>query len=109
MGGANSEVSESTTTVLVECASWDPPTIMAMSRRHGLRSEASSRFERGVDPNLPPLAADRMAELIALVAGGTVVGGTVDVYPSSRRATPDRSASVRGPVASSGLTSLAAR
>ncbi len=70
MGGAASEVSESTTNVLVECAAWDPPTIMAMSRRHGLRSEASSRFERGVDPNLPPLAADRMAELIALVAGG---------------------------------------
>lgn len=81
MGGLDSEVSPSTTTVLIECASWDPPTIMRMSRRHGLRSEASARFERGVDPNLPPLAADRMAELIAAHAGGTVVGGIVDNYP----------------------------
>lgn len=81
MGGLASEVSPSTTTVLIECASWDPPTIMRMSRRHGLRSEASARFERGVDPNLPPLAADRMAELIAAHAGGTVVAGIVDNYP----------------------------
>lgn len=81
MGGLDSEVSASTTTVLIECASWDPPTIMRMSRRHGLRSEASARFERGVDPNLPPLAADRMAELIAAHSGGTIVGGTVDNYP----------------------------
>jgi phenylalanyl-tRNA synthetase beta chain len=51
MGGLDSEVSESTSNVLIECASWDPPTIMRMSRRHGLRSEASARFERGVDPN----------------------------------------------------------
>ncbi len=81
MGGLDSEVSDSTTNVLIECASWDPPTIMRMSRRHGLRSEASSRFERGVDPNLPPLAADRMAEMIAAHAGGSIVGGTVDNYP----------------------------
>lgn len=81
MGGLESEVSDSTTKVLIECASWDPPTIMRMSRRHGLRSEASARFERGVDPNLPPLAADRMAELIAAHAGGSIVGGVVDNYP----------------------------
>ncbi|MDH5504132.1 MAG: phenylalanine--tRNA ligase subunit beta [Acidimicrobiia bacterium] len=81
MGGLDSEVSESTTNVLIECASWDPPTVMRMSRRHGLRSEASARFERGVDPNLPPLAADRMAEMIAAHAGGFIVAGMVDNYP----------------------------
>ncbi|MBK5267302.1 MAG: phenylalanine--tRNA ligase subunit beta [Acidimicrobiia bacterium] len=81
MGGLESEVSDATVNVLIECASWDPPTIMRMSRRHGLRSEASARFERGVDPNLPLLAADRMAELIAAHAGGTIVGGVVDSYP----------------------------
>jgi len=82
MGGLESEVSDSTVNVLVECASWDPPTIMRMSRRHGLRSEASARFERGVDPNLPLLAAERMAELIAAHAGGAIAGGVVDNYPA---------------------------
>lgn len=82
MGGLESEVSDATANVLIECASWDPPTIMRMSRRHGLRSEASARFERGVDPNLPLLAADRMAELIAAHAGGAIVGGVVDSYPA---------------------------
>lgn len=82
MGGAESEVSDTTTNVLIECASWDAPTVLWMSRRHSLRSEASARFERGVDPNLPPLAADRMAELIAAYTGGTIVGGSVDNYPT---------------------------
>jgi phenylalanyl-tRNA synthetase beta chain len=72
MGGLRSEVSESTTSVLIEAASWDPPTIMQMSRRHGLRSEASARFERGVDPDLPPLASLRAAELILASAGGAL-------------------------------------
>lgn len=81
MGGLDSEVSDATANVLVECAAWDPPTIMRMSRRHGLRSEASARFERGVDPNLPLLAADRMVELISAHAGGSIVGGVVDNYP----------------------------
>ena len=72
MGGLRSEVSDSTTSVLIEAAAWDPPTIMRMSRRHGLRSEASARFERGVDPELPPLASLRAAELIVATAGGAL-------------------------------------
>lgn len=82
MGGAESEVRAETTHVLVEAASWDPATILHMSRRHNLRSEASARFERNVDPNVPVLAADRVCQLIAETSGGRVLSGTVDVYPT---------------------------
>ncbi|MGH8874376.1 MAG: phenylalanine--tRNA ligase subunit beta, partial [Acidimicrobiia bacterium] len=78
MGGDASEVSSSTTRVLIEAAAWDPPTIMFMSRRHGLRSEASARFERGVDPSLPPVAAARAARLLLEVAGGRALAGAQD-------------------------------
>ncbi len=78
MGGARSEVSEGTVNVLMEAASWDPPTIMYMSRRHGLRSEASTRFERGVDPNLTDEASARAAAMVVELAGGDVSEGLVD-------------------------------
>ncbi len=79
MGGARSEVSEGTTRVLMEAASWDPPTIMFMSRRHGLPSEASIRFERGVDPGLADIANARASAMVAEIAGGKVLEGGVDV------------------------------
>ena len=82
MGGARSEVVDTSANILLEAASWDPPTIMWMSRRHGLRSEASARFERGVDRELPAIALERAASLLQLVAGGIVVetpGDTVSV------------------------------
>ncbi|MFS8495250.1 MAG: phenylalanine--tRNA ligase subunit beta [Actinomycetes bacterium] len=79
MGGEDSEVHDGTTRALIEAASWDPPSIMHTSRRHGLRSEASARFERGVDPQLPPLAARRAAELILETAGGALREEAVDV------------------------------
>ncbi len=82
MGGEESEVSGQTSRVLVEVASWDPPTVMKMSRSLNLHSEASGRFERGVDPELPPLANHRMCRLLAEHAGGTVVGALVDAHPS---------------------------
>ena len=78
MGGATSEVSETTSRVFLEAATWDPPTIMWMSRRHGLRSEASSRFERGVDPGLPLRASSRAAQLLAEISGATVLEDLVD-------------------------------
>lgn len=81
MGGASTEVSGGTTSVLVEAANWHPPSILFTSHRLGLRSEASSRFERGVDPGLPALATARTVELIALTAGGTPRAGAVDAYP----------------------------
>ena len=78
MGGATSEVSDTTTRIFLEAATWDPPTIMWMSRRHGLRSEASARFERGVDPNLPLVASARAAQLLSESSGGAVLAGVVD-------------------------------
>ena len=78
MGGQDSEVSAKTSRVLIEAAAWDPPTIMYMSRRHGLRSEASGRFERGVDPNLPPDAASRAARLMVELTGGTTPDTSID-------------------------------
>ncbi|MEA1904183.1 MAG: phenylalanine--tRNA ligase subunit beta [Actinomycetota bacterium] len=78
MGGARSEVSDATGRVLMEAASWHPPTIMGMSRRHNLRSEASTRFERGVDPNLANLANRRASALVAMIGGGEVLEGAVD-------------------------------
>ncbi len=79
MGGARSEVSEKTTRVLMEAASWDPPTIMFMSRRHDLRSEASTRFERGVDPNLSDIANQRASAMVGVLTGGKILDGGIDV------------------------------
>lgn len=83
MGGARSEVSGETTRVFMEAASWDPPTIMYMSKRHGLRSEASTRFERGVDPNLADDANRRASALVASLGGGVVLDGAVDEVGSA--------------------------
>ncbi len=85
MGGAFTEVSETTTSVLVEAANWHPPSILATSWRLGLRSEASARFERGVDPNLSALATARTVELVALTSGGVPRSRAVDCYPIPRR------------------------
>jgi phenylalanyl-tRNA synthetase beta chain len=78
MGGANSEVQNDTTTVLIESAYFKGLTIRTASKDHGLRSEASARYEKGIDPNRTRLAADRAASLMALYAGGEVVDGTVE-------------------------------
>jgi phenylalanyl-tRNA synthetase beta chain len=79
MGGARSEVRDSTHRVIMEAASWDPPTVMYTSRRHDLRSEASARFERGVDPNLAPDANARACQLLLEIGGGSVLEDYVDV------------------------------
>ncbi|MFO7547281.1 MAG: phenylalanine--tRNA ligase subunit beta [Acidimicrobiia bacterium] len=79
MGGEDSEVSDATTRVYIEGAAWDPPTVMYMSRRHNLRSEASARFERGVDPGLGPMAVSRAARLMAELTGGSPLAGAQDV------------------------------
>ncbi|MEU0095410.1 phenylalanine--tRNA ligase subunit beta [Kribbella sp. NPDC006257] len=72
MGGASTEISESTTDVVIEAAHFDPIVIARSSRRHKLSSEASRRFEREVDPELPRYAAQRVANLLAELAGGTI-------------------------------------
>jgi phenylalanyl-tRNA synthetase beta chain len=79
MGGASSEISGATTTVLLETAWFRPVAIARTSKRLGLRSEASVRFERGVDPEGVGRAAARFVEIISQVTGAQVVGGLIDV------------------------------
>lgn len=72
MGGAETEISSTTTSVLIEAANFDPTSIARSARRHKLPSEASKRFERGVDPLVASVAAARVAQLLVELAGGTV-------------------------------------
>jgi phenylalanyl-tRNA synthetase beta chain len=75
MGGRTTELSDTTSTVVIEAAHFDPVSVFRTQRRHRLPSEASKRFERGVDPTLPAAAADRVAELLVRFGGGTVSAG----------------------------------
>ncbi|MET3574584.1 phenylalanine--tRNA ligase subunit beta [Bhargavaea ullalensis] len=77
MGGANSEVHEGTKTVVIEAAWFDPASVRRTSRDLGLRSDASTRFEKGVDPNRVIEAGERAAALMEELAGGEVLSGTV--------------------------------
>ncbi len=86
MGGGDSEISAGTTRVLLESAWFQPGGIRRTSRRHGLKTEASFRFERGADPGMVVPAVDRCAALIAELAGGTVRPGVVDAHPRKVRA-----------------------
>lgn len=86
MGGASTEIGDVTTSVALEMAWWDPQAISTSSRRLGLRSEASARFERGADPEVADVAMRRFAELLS-EAGATLAPGAVDV----RGEVPDRS------------------
>ncbi|WP_018350058.1 phenylalanine--tRNA ligase subunit beta [Longispora albida] len=86
MGGASTEVSESTTDVLFEAAHWDPVTVARAARRHKLPSEASKRFERGVDPALPLVAIERAVSLLAEYGGGKADEAVLDVNTVRPRA-----------------------
>jgi len=79
MGGATTEVDGETTDVLLEAANWEPATVARVARRHKLPSEAAKRFEREVDPALPPVAVEFAAQLLTRYAGGTVHSGRTDV------------------------------
>jgi phenylalanyl-tRNA synthetase beta chain len=81
MGGAISEVNDKTTTVLLEAANFQAANIRRTSVKLGLRTDASSRFEKGLDPELTVIAANRAMQLMAELAGGTVHPGIVDNYP----------------------------
>ncbi len=81
MGGLNSEVNQSTTNVLLESAYFQPESIQRSARHLGLSTEASQRFERGVDPNGVCYASNRAAQLIAELCGGEIYEGIVDIYP----------------------------
>ncbi len=79
MGGETTELSATSSTVVIEAAHFTPVTIFRTARRHKLQSEASKRFERGVDPLLPAYAADRVAELLVAHGGGTITDGVTYV------------------------------
>jgi len=85
MGGLDTEVTDRTTRVLLEAASFLPLSVRRTARRLGLHSEASHRYERGVDPELAALASARTARLLCLLGGGRVLGELVDAYPGARR------------------------
>ena len=90
MGGLNSEISTSTTTVVIESAYFDPASVRKAAKRLGISTDASYRFERGTDPEGTVVAANRAAALMAEIAGGKVLQGVLDVRgvrPKDRRVT----------------------
>ena len=80
-GGKNSGVSETTTTIFLESAYFNPVSIRKTAKRHQLNTDASFRFERGIDPNITEYALKRAALLIQEVAGGEITSDIVDIYP----------------------------
>lgn len=82
MGGEDTEVKETTTKLLIEVANFDKSNIRKTSKTLGLRSEASSRFEKGVSAAYCDLVVNRVCQLIEELEAGTIVGGILDVYPS---------------------------
>ncbi len=82
MGGEATEISASTTDVLLESAYFNPRSVRQTARALGLDTEASYRFERGADFEAQARAADRVAQLIAEIAGGRILKSIIDVYPA---------------------------
>ena len=81
MGGENSEIKDTTTSIFIEGASFAKENIRATSKKLGLRTEASSRFEKGIDINLAEEAVNRACQLIEELGCGTVLNGMLDYYP----------------------------
>ena len=84
MGGANSEITESTATVVFESASFLGSSVRVTAKRLGMRTESSSRFEKGLDCEQTVSALDRACELVNLLGAGEVVSGMIDVYPTKK-------------------------
>jgi phenylalanyl-tRNA synthetase beta chain len=80
-GGIMSGITSSTKNIFLESAYFNPVAIRKTSRRHGLKTDASFRFERGADPNITPWALKRAALLIKEVAGGKISSDVIDIYP----------------------------
>jgi phenylalanyl-tRNA synthetase beta chain len=88
MGGADSEVIDPTTSILLESANFNNISIRRTSIKLNLRSEASARFERGISPELAPIALRRATQLLLELAGGKAAKGIADVYPGKREPKP---------------------
>ncbi|MBO5212922.1 MAG: phenylalanine--tRNA ligase subunit beta [Clostridia bacterium] len=85
MGGANSEITEETKTVVFESANFNGASVRVTSRALGMRTEASSRFEKGLDVETTIPAVERACELVELLGAGEVVEGIIDVYPTPKK------------------------
>lgn len=81
MGGIDSSVTEETTDIFLECATFHPTYVRKTARRHGMNTDASFRYERGLDPEAVPYALARAVDLITQVAGGEVASRIYDYYP----------------------------
>ncbi|MSR93187.1 phenylalanine--tRNA ligase subunit beta [Clostridiaceae bacterium 68-1-5] len=84
MGGENSMITENVQTVLLEAANFNGTNIRKSGKKVGLRTDASGKFEKGLDPNNAMAAMDRACQLLEEMGAGEVVGGAVDVYPRKR-------------------------
>lgn len=85
MGSNDSEIEGSTKTIVFECANFEPVSTRLTSKKLGLRTEASSRFEKGVDTELINTALDRACHLVELLGAGEIVGGKIDIYPNPKK------------------------
>ena len=82
-GGKYSGVTENTTSIFLESAYFNPVSIRKSAKRHGLNTDASFRFERGIDPNITEFALKRAALLIKEIAGGEITSDIIDIYPKA--------------------------
>ena len=82
MGGANSEITEKTATVVFESACFSGPSVRVTAKKNGMRTESSARFEKGLDPENCMAGLERACELVELLGAGDVVDGVIDVYPT---------------------------
>ncbi len=98
MGGQNSEVQDDTSDILLEAAYFKPTMVRRSSKRHGLHTESSHRFERGADIDMIPVALDRAAALMADLGKGEVLAGIIDNYPEPLK-TPVLSLSLQKTIA----------
>ena len=84
MGGENSKVNGSSDTILFESANFNGPSVRITAKKLGLRTDASAKFEKGLDPNLTMDAVNRAVQLVEMLGCGEVVKGVVDCYPNKR-------------------------
>ena len=91
MGGLNSDVTENTTSILLEAASFNAASLHYTSNHLGLTSEASTRFARGISAGLTIPALKHATQLIAELGEGKIAKGIIDVYPAKRSLNPSRS------------------
>ena len=87
MGGANSEITDTTATVVFESACFNGASVRVTAKKNGMRTESSARFEKGLDPENCMPALERACELIELLGAGDVVDGVIDVYPTPAQQT----------------------